>query len=246
MSNQVLETIPHRSPLFKPLPRHYADFEKISVICRTTPEALRRLLPEPLEYVSDVFEVFVYRCSKVIDLSSPDALPRSYMESGIAVQASIDNVVGGHVAYEYVTTDDAMAPGREIWGYPKKLAAVTWEENNQTIASKTVRNDQVLIDLEFEPADIELTKPVLQPRLQIKKILRADGQGYDVHQVVLNKLGKWTLLETVRGTARLSLGGLPNMDPLVDLMPLEILGAEKIRAEFELGYGEIFKDLLNT
>mgnify|MGYP007032578867 CR=1 FL=1 len=73
MSQHVLETIPHRSPLFKPLPRLYAKFEKISVICRAPKEAVRRTLPEPLEYVSDIIEVFAYHCPKVVDLAVPGA-----------------------------------------------------------------------------------------------------------------------------------------------------------------------------
>lgn len=243
MSDQLLETIPHRSPLFKPLPRHYAEFEKISVICRAPKGAVRKALPEPFDYVSDLIEVFAYRCPKVYDISAPDAPYRSYFESGIVLQAFVDGVTGGHVAYEYVTTDDAMAPGREIWGYPKKLADVDWDENGGTIRSRTIRRGQTLIDLEFTEGPASYEKPQLQPRLQIKRIPRADGAGYDVHQIVLNKLGKWSMFETVSGSAKVKLGGTDAMDPLFELGPLEVIGAEKIRAEFELGYGEIFKNL---
>lgn len=243
MANPVLETIPHRSPLFKPLPRLYAKFEKISVICRAPEEGVRRALPDPLAYVSDIIEVFVYKCPEVHDLCAPEAGPRSYMESGIALQAAFQGIEGGHVAYEYVTTDDAMAPGREIWGYPKKIAEVDWKQEGSRISSRTLRRGNVLIDLEFTEEACAFEKPVLQPRLQVKRIPSADGRGYDVHQVVQNKLGRWSLLETVTGTANVTLGGAPQMDPLFELGPLEVLGAEKIRAEFELGYGEILKDL---
>lgn len=239
----LLETIPHRSPLYKALPRYYADFEKISVICRAEPSALKRLLPPPMEYVSDLIEVFVYRCPKVLDVSYAESPARSYIESGIAVQARVDGVLGGHVAYEYVTTDDAMAPGREIWGYPKKLADVTWVERDGKILSQTTRQGQLLIDLTFEPGSDFIERPILQPRLQVKKIPSADGQGYDVHQVVLNRLNHWIVHDTTAGTATVNLGGTESMDPLFDLGPLEILGAEKIIAEFELGYGEVLKDL---
>ncbi|WP_366552677.1 acetoacetate decarboxylase family protein [Aquibaculum sediminis] len=243
MSQPVLETIPHRSPLYKPLPRLYAKFEKISVICRAPEEGVKRALPHPLAYVSDIIEVFVYRCPEVHDLSAPEAGPRSYIESGIALQAAFESAQGGHVAYEYVTTDDAMAPGREIWGYPKKMAEVDWKHEGNTISSRTLRRGSSLIDLEFTQGSCTYDKPVLQPRLQIKRIPSADGNGYDVHQVIQNKLSSWSLLETVSGTAQVALGGVPNMDPLFELGPLEVLGAEKIRAEFELSYGEILKDL---
>jgi acetoacetate decarboxylase len=159
------------------------------------------------------------------------------------LQAAVDGVTGGHVAYEYVTTDDAMAPGREIWGYPKKLAEVDWRDTGGVVSSRTIRRGNTLIDIEFTAGPNSYEKPVLQPRLQIKRIPRADGAGYDAHQIVLNSLGKWTLFETVTGTAKVKLGGLETMDPLFELGPLEILGAEKIRAEFELAYGRVFKDL---
>lgn len=243
MSQQLLETIPHYSPLFKPLPRLYAKFEKISVICRAPKEAVRRVLPAPFRYVSDVIEVFVYKCPEVHDLAVPEAPTRSYLESGIVLQAGIDDVTGGHVAYEYVTTDDALAPGREIFGYPKKLADVDWVVDGPAVTSRTVRRDQTLIDIAFTEAPVSFEKPVLQPRLQIKRIPRADGMGYDAHQVVLNTLGKWDLFETRTGTAKVTLGGTQAMDPLFELGPLEVLGAEKIQAEFELTYARIYKDL---
>jgi acetoacetate decarboxylase len=82
-----------------------------------------------------------------------------------------------------------------------------------------------------------------KPRIQIKRIPRADGVGYDAHQIVLNSLSKWTLFETITGMAKVKLGGQERMDPLFELGPLEVLGAEKIRAEFELAYGRVFKDL---
>ncbi len=243
MSDRLFDTIPHRNPLFKPLPRLYANFEKISVICRAPREAVRRALPGPLDYVSDIIEVFAYRCPEVHDLAAPGAPPRSYIDSGIVLQAKIDGIQGGHVAYEYVTTDDAMAPGREIFGYPKKLAEVDWEQDGDILRSRTVRRDNTLIDIAFTEAPSTYEKPLLQPRIQIKRIPRADGTGYDVHQVVLNTLGKWTLFETKTGTAELKLGGRDDMDPLFELGPLEVLGAEKIRAEFELAPARVLKDL---
>jgi acetoacetate decarboxylase len=244
MSNPVLGTIPHYSPMFKPLPRLYANFEKISVICRAHREAVRRALPKPLNYVSDVIEIFSYRCPEVHDLSVPGLAPRSYLESGVVLQAEIDGIRGGHVLYEYVTTDDALVPGREIWGYPKKLAEVVdWVQDGDVLRSRTVRRDQTLIDIAFTERPVAYDKPELQPRIQIKRIPRADGEGYDVHQVVLNTLGKWTLFETKVGMAEVKLGGKSEMDPLFELGPLEVLGAEKIRAEFELAYGRVHKNL---
>ncbi len=56
--------------------------------------------------------------------------------------------------YEYVTTDDALCGGREVWGYSKKFAGVTVEEQaGGRIRARVERRGEVLIDAAFEPGD---------------------------------------------------------------------------------------------
>jgi acetoacetate decarboxylase len=43
-------------------------------------------------------------------------------QRSVVLHAGYKDIVGGHVAYEFVTTDDAMCGRREIIGYPKKFA----------------------------------------------------------------------------------------------------------------------------
>lgn len=238
-------TLPDRSPLFKGLPRHYQGYRKLSAFCEASPDGIRKALPADFTYVSNIIEVFVMECPTVHDLDNPEMGPRTYLEGGIVVTAAYGNVRGGHVLYEYVTTDDSMAGGREVWGYPKKIGAVTFDESaDGKIAGTVSRLGHKLIDMSFTRSSATFDKPMLHPRLQVKRIPRADGEGLDVDQIILNELKEAKIAERHTGSANVRLGGRAAMDPLFELGATRVLGAEFVVADFVLGYGRIFHDKL--
>lgn len=241
-----LITGPECSPMYKPLPRFYNGYRKLSVFCLASPEGIAKSLPPELEYVGPMIEVFIVNAPEVRDLADPVMGPRRFIEGGVAVQARYKDKVGGHVLYEFMNTDDGITCGREIWGYPKKMAELSYTESESgAIESQVVRQGRMLIDVRFKPdASASVEKPVLQPRYQVKRIPRADGQGYDVHQIVRNELIDPVLHHTVKGTAVLHLGGSHHMDPLFELGVQKITGAEFSIGDFTLGYGTIHADLL--
>lgn len=238
-------TLPDRSPLFKAPPRHYKGYRKLSLYCEASLAGIRKALPGDFETASNIIEVFVMNCPEVHDLSNPEMGPRTYLEGGVVVQARYKNVLGGHVLYEYVTTDDALCGGREVWGYPKKLAKVSFDEaSDGRIAASVERLGKTLIDANFAPGEAAFEKPTLQPRLQVKRIPRCDGEGWDVDQIIYNELASPKLHSQVTGTATLTLGGTPIMDPLMELGVTRVLGAAFIVADFQLAYGRVFEDRL--
>ena len=236
--------VPDRSPLYKPLPRLYRNLRKLSVYGRGDPDGIRKALPPEFEPASDIVEFFVMHCPIVHDEADPVMGPREYSEGGVVLSVRYKGKVGGHVAYEYVTTDDAMCGGREIIGYPKKFAEVELVESGKNIKGTVRRLGRDLIVTSFDEGSAPVEKPVVQPRYQVKRIPRADGTGYDVNQVVTLQVGNSSILERRTGRATLSVGGHPHMDPLHELGVKEIVGAEFIVGEFDLGYGKVLEDLL--
>ena len=245
MSNRAF-TLPDRSPLFKPPPRHYKGYRKLSLYCEASLAGIRKALPRDFETASNVIEVFVMNCPEVHDLANPEMGPRAYLEGGVVVPARYKSVLGGHVLYEYVTTDDALCGGREIWGYPKKLGQVAFEERaDGSIAASVSRLGRTLIDANFTPGGAPaFEKPALQPRLQVKRIPRCDGQGFDVDQIIYNELASPKLHAKTAGTGTLTLGGSPIMDPLMELAITRVVGAEFIVADFYLAFGRVYEDRL--
>lgn len=238
-------TLPDRSPLFKAPPRHYKGYRKLSLYYEASLAGIRKALPQDFETASSIIEVFVMNCPEVHDLSNPEMGPRAYLEGGVVVQARYKTVLGGHVLYEYVTTDDALCGGREVWGYPKKLAKVAFDEApSGCIAASVERLGKSLIDADFTPGDTAFEKPALQPRLQVKRIPRVDGTGFDVDQIIYNELASPTLHQRITGRATVTLGGSPIMDPLMELGITRVVGAEFIVADFHLTYGRVYEDRL--
>jgi acetoacetate decarboxylase len=239
-------TVPDRTPLFKPMPRFYKGYRKLSVFCEAAIEGIQKSLPDGFIAADNVIEVFVMACPEVHDVANPEMGPRNYLEGGVVVPVRYGELLGGHVLYEFVTTDDAMAGGREVWGYPKKLGEVTMTENGSGYISATVsRLGRTLINASFTPQEIVYDKPLLHPRIQVKRIPRADGKGYDVDQIIRNDLRAPKIEQVVRGSATLALGGGSLMDPLYELDVHRVIGAEFVVAEFYLDYGVIYEDRLS-
>ena len=227
---------PHVSPLYNELPYQYRGIRKVSIFCRCEPASMDRFLPPELVRVGDVCEVFVMHVPEAGDLGT-------YDEAGLVIPVRYGDRVGAHVALEYVTTDDSLCAGREIWGYPKKLCTMNFDETaEQHIHSRVERRGQRLIEAEFRPAQVEFDKPQMQPRLQVKMFARADGKGPDYYQIVHNQLQNFELTHHVTGQANLQLDGNAE-DPLHELAVKELVGAEMIVGDFLLSHGTILDDL---
>ncbi len=230
--------LPDYAPLYPQLPYHYKNYEKISVYCKGHREAIERFLPQGFEYASDVFEIFVLK-NDVIEGLDP------YAEGGIVIPCKYKDIVGGYMAYEYVDTDDALCAGREIWGYPKKLAEVDFRKEAGSIHGKVTRKGKAIIDVTLSFADVQVTPPNLFPRLQVKRMPRADKYGMDMDQVILNEFLNPVTHTRQAGTATVN-WEYSSFDPIADLGPVEILGGVYIIGDYTLTYGKILEDKVQT
>jgi acetoacetate decarboxylase len=223
-------TMPDVSPLYPPLPYRYRGYRKLSVFATAGSDALRSMVPAPLVLAGDVFEAFVMEAPDVDGL-------RPYSEAGIVIPVRHGQRLGGHVAFEYVTTDDALTAGREIWGYPKKIADVALSGQGDQLSGQCVREGTTLIEITFSPRQEAFDTPVLHPRLQVKRI-PSPADEPTRGQVVWNELLDVTTTSLLRGTATLSLGDSLR-DNLSQLGPGHIIGAQVLVGDFLLGHGSV-------
>lgn len=229
-------TMPDASPLYDQIPINYKGYRQINVFYKADPEGIRKSLPPAFTPVGNVIQAF---CMNNIEVDGLDP----YMEGGLVIPCSFEGVNGAHVVYEYVTSDDSLTAGREIWGYPKKLVSMTFEENENVISSTITRRGTTLISIDFQKDKQvnDFERPNMQPRLQLKRFVRADGQGYDMDYVVMNQLSGAKLHERFLGKANLVING-SDKDPIGCLKPIEIVGAEFVIADFVLGFAKVLKE----
>jgi len=112
----------------------FHDAEMLTLAWETTPEAIEKLLPPPLKPASrPVALAFVANYP-----STNFSLP--YLESALFIRASFEGQEGFYCLSMPVTNDMAMAGGREIWGYPKKLANIAFQREDDTVEGWTERH----------------------------------------------------------------------------------------------------------
>jgi len=120
--------MPLTSPAFPPGPYRFVDREFFIVSYRTDPDALREVIPAPLEFTEPIVKYEFIRM--------PDSTGfGDYTESGQVIPVCFRGQKGGYVHSMYLDCDPPIAGGRELWGFPKKLASPELRVEKDTLAA---------------------------------------------------------------------------------------------------------------
>jgi acetoacetate decarboxylase len=116
--------------------RATADFygaEMLVVFWETKPEIISKLLPPPLKPTSQPMAMaFVANYPS----TNFDVI---YKESALFLRAVYNGEEGGYCLAMPVTNDIAMAAGREIFGFPKKMADIHFKRDGNFVEGWTER-----------------------------------------------------------------------------------------------------------
>jgi len=108
-------SMPLTNPSFPPGPYRFYNREYFVITYRTDPEALAAVVPEPLEVIEPVVKYEFIRM--------PDSTGfGDYTETGQVIPVRFNGVEGGYTHAMYLDDEGPIAGGRELWGFPKKLA----------------------------------------------------------------------------------------------------------------------------
>jgi len=111
----------------------FYDAEMLMVFWETKPEIIKRLLPPPLK-----------PAKRPIALAFVANYPRTnfdvaYLEGALFLRAEFNGEEGTYCLSMPVTNDIALALGREVYGYPKKMAKIELKRNGDLITGLTER-----------------------------------------------------------------------------------------------------------
>ena len=233
-------SMPPASPLYPEPPFCYKGNRVISIVFRTTPEALQGLVPAPLLPNPDHL-AFIY----VGEFNVDSPVKANYREAGIGVPALFGETLGSYFAYLYLDPPLAIVPGREIWGFPKKDASIAFTREGALFRATVSRDGVTLVSASVnaservEPVPDEPGLPAFNLKL-IPSVKRSSPP--DVLQLTSATVMS-ERRELYRGAGTLSLAS-SSADDLARLPVLEIVGGEQYIEDMTLDSGDVLFDYL--
>jgi acetoacetate decarboxylase len=237
--------MPVNNPAYPRGPYRFYNREFVIISYRTDPDVLRAVVPEPLEVVGDTVNYEFIRM--------PDSTGfGDYTESGQVIPVRFrdrDGAVqeGGYVHAMYLDDNAPIAGGREIWGFPKKLATPRIRHEQETLVC-TLHYGSVLCatgtmgykhkELDTAPIRASLAKP----SFLLKVIPHVDCTPR-VCELVRYYCEDVTVKGAWSGPAALQLFDHALCD--VARLPVrEVLSASHFVTDLTLGLGEVVHDYL--
>jgi len=232
--------MPLNNPSYPPGPYRFIDREYLIIAYRTDFDTLKRLVPEPLEVTEPIVNFEFIRM--------PDSTGfGDYTESGQVIPVRFGGTTGGYVHAMLLNDHPPIAGGRELWGFPKKLAKPSLAVDRDTLVG-TLDYGRIRVatgTMGFKHRELDegaVTSALAAPGFLLKIIPHVDGSPricelvrYHLLDIVFK--GAWT------GPAALELH--PHaLAPVADLPVREVISAAHMIADLTLGLGEVVHDYI--
>lgn len=210
----------------------------LNVLFTTTFEAIERVLPPPLELPpAPTATAFIAEYHK------PNFC-RPYNEGALFVSAAFEGVVGSYCLSMPVTHDIAMLGGREIYGYPKKIAEkIEVVKEGNKVQGTCIRRGVPLIEINAELSEPFTDDIASSPHYLVKSFIDEKGMGPDLKPRLVKQINqlKWGPREIGEGTLKL---GSSIHDPLGEIPVEEVMMALYAEeSEILMPSGEIVAEL---
>lgn len=232
--------MPLTSPAYPVGPYKFYNREYLIITYRTDIEKLRAIVPEPLQ-VTDALVKYEF-------IRMPDSTGfGDYTESGQVIPVSFNGRKGGYTHCMFLDDHPPIAGGRELWGFPKKLAKPSLRVETDTLIGKLHYGSLPVavgtMGYKHRELDLAATKASLEtPNWLLKIIPHVDGSPR-ICEIVEYYLSDVTLKGAWTGPAQLELFHHA-LAPVAELPVLEIVSASHILADLTLGLGKVVHDYL--
>ena len=238
-----MSSIPVNAPPYPPLqktpiPYSCPNLVTLSVFYETDEASITEILDlTPFEFVTNKLTV------SISDFSNCTLMP--FMDASIIIPAKFRDVVGGYFAYEYEDHESSVMAGRELWGYPKKIAKIELTVKKDQVRGTVDRGGIRLIDISciLIQSKREIPQIPVYPHLLLQVMPKAEGPGVFLKRVIARDTSVVTKITTKRfGEASISFGKLES-DPIHRLSPTKVLGAIFTISDFNGTWGKVLATL---
>jgi acetoacetate decarboxylase len=232
--------MPLTSPSFPPGPYRFIDREYLVITYRTDPAAIERLVPEPLKAPEPLVRYQFIRM--------PDSAGfGEYRAAGQIIPVTFDGKPGSYCHALFLDAEAPLAGGREIWGFPEKLAAISFKVETDTLVGTLdygrIRLATGTMGYKYQTRDAAaMARDLAEPNYLLKIIPHVDCTPRICELVRYNfedvkTKGAWT------GPAGLNLASHA-LAPLAELPVREVVSAVHFVADLTLGYGTVVHDYM--
>jgi len=232
--------MPLTNPAYPIGPYRFVDREYLIITYRTDPQKLREVVPEPLQVDESLVKYEFIRM--------PDSTGfGDYTESGQVIPVSFKGRKGGYTHCMFLNDHPPIAGGRELWGFPKKLAEPKLKAEIDTLVGELyfgpLRIAVGTMGYKHKAADLTAVKATLEaPNFLLKIIPHVDGKPriceiVEYRLIDINLKGAWT------GPAELTLFSHA-LAPLAELPVQEIVSGLHILVDLTLDLGKVVHDYL--
>jgi len=232
--------MPLTNPAYPIGPYRFVNREYLIITYRTDPQKLREVVPEPLQVDESLVKYEFIRM--------PDSTGfGDYTESGQVIPVSFKGRKGGYTHCMFLNDHPPIAGGRELWGFPKKLAEPKLKAEIDTLVGELyfgpLRIAVGTMGYKHKAADLTAVKATLEaPNFLLKIIPHVDGKPriceiVEYRLIDIDLKGAWT------GPAELTLHSHA-LAPLAELPVLEVVSGLHILADLTLDLGKVVHDYL--
>ncbi|HAV24025.1 MAG TPA: acetoacetate decarboxylase [Bacteroidetes bacterium] len=234
---------PWDAPLVPEFPFTFRNVEVMTLVYRTRPEAIRTLLPPPLESTGEWVLIHIYNMNDVEWLGQ-------YGECNVMVGAKLGKkAAGGYSPYLFLNSDVGLAHGREVHGQPKKFADALVEARGDLLVGTVRRNgiDVITGTMAYKQRggsldDLKKATFDFGTNLNYKVIPHIDGRPA-LRQITSRKLSKVKVHECWVGPCTVDLRSNAQA-PVYKLPVIDMSLGYFWKADFTLVPGEILHDYL--
>jgi acetoacetate decarboxylase len=234
--------MPLTSPSYPRGPYRFCNREYLIVTYLTDPQALRRLVPEPLEV--DANNPLV----KYEFIRMPDSTGfGDYTESGQVIPVSFRGRKGGYTHAMFLNDEPPIAGGREIWGFPKKYAEVSFKTVTDALVGQLdyrgLNVATATMGYKHHAEDVQaVAKSLEAPNFLLKIIPHVDCTPR-ICELVEFQLEDINVHWAFSGPCGLDLRHHA-LAPVADLPVKQMVSAVHFKADLTLGMGKVVHDYL--
>jgi acetoacetate decarboxylase len=190
----------------------------LTVTFETTPDAVRALLPPPLEPVPEPLA-----SAWVGEIANSNSVG-PFMGAALYLRARYGGLVGNYCVTMPVSTAPAVSFGRELYGEPGKLARIIFERQDEFVWGSAERHEIRFLSLRGRMTGHAATGRTATSVFHFKFSPRADGIGFDGPPLLIHVTGESTIEKAERGRGKLVFRDSPH-DPISDIPVSQVVEA---------------------